>query len=45
MPVVKAALKKVSKKPIEPTPEEVKNNPRSRSAKLRVCEKLGKTSD
>lgn len=45
MPLVKAALKKVHKKPIEPSPEEVKNNPRSRSAKLRVCEKLGKTSD
>lgn len=45
MPLVKALLKKVHKKPIEPTPEEVKNNPRSRSAKLRVCEKLGKTSD
>jgi 16S rRNA (cytosine1402-N4)-methyltransferase len=28
-----------TKKPLEPTYEEVKNNPRSRSAKLRVCEK------
>lgn len=41
MPLVKAALKKVHKKPLEPTEEEVKNNPRSRSAKLRVCEKVG----
>lgn len=30
----------VSKKPIEPSEEELKNNPRSRSAKLRVIEKL-----
>lgn len=30
----------VSKKPIEPSEEELKNNPRSRSAKLRVVEKL-----
>lgn len=41
MPLVKAALKKVHKKPLEPSEEEVKNNPRSRSAKLRVCEKVG----
>lgn len=45
MPVIKAILKKVYKKPIEPSPEEIKNNPRSRSAKLRVCEKIRTTSD
>ena len=30
----------VNKKPITPSDEEVKNNPRSRSAKLRVIEKI-----
>ncbi|MFA6535858.1 MAG: 16S rRNA (cytosine(1402)-N(4))-methyltransferase RsmH [Candidatus Paceibacterota bacterium] len=30
----------ISKKPIVPTDEEIKNNPRSRSAKLRIIEKL-----
>ncbi len=38
--VVPASLKKVHKKPIEPSPEEQKSNPRSRSAKLRVLEKI-----
>lgn len=33
-------LKVISKKPIEPTDEEVEENPRSRSAKLRVGEKV-----
>jgi 16S rRNA (cytosine1402-N4)-methyltransferase len=33
-------LKAVNKKPIEPTNEEIKNNSRSRSAKLRVAEKI-----
>ncbi len=32
-------LKVITKKPIRPTPEETKANPRSRSAKLRVAEK------
>ncbi|GDX44009.1 ribosomal RNA small subunit methyltransferase H [Bacteroidota bacterium] len=32
-------LNPISKKPIEPTAEEIKNNPRSRSARLRVAEK------
>ncbi len=32
--------KLVSRKPIEPTEEEIKNNQRSRSAKLRVIEKI-----
>ncbi|MFA7653464.1 MAG: 16S rRNA (cytosine(1402)-N(4))-methyltransferase RsmH [Candidatus Magasanikbacteria bacterium] len=33
-------LKVINKKPIEASAEEVKNNPRSRSAKLRIVEKL-----
>jgi len=33
-------LKEVMKKPIEPTEEEQKRNPRSRSARLRIAEKL-----
>jgi len=36
----KATLKLVTKKPITPTEEEVERNPRARSAKLRVVEKL-----
>ena len=35
----KPILKKIHKKPIEPTPEEILSNPRSRSAKLRIYEK------
>lgn len=35
-----AALKILTKKPITPTNEEIKNNPRSRSAKLRAAIKL-----
>lgn len=35
-----AAFKKISRKPILPTEEEVLENPRSRSAKLRVIEKI-----
>lgn len=34
------SLKIITKKPVVPTPEEVERNPRSRSAKLRVAEKL-----
>jgi len=30
----------INKKPITATPEEIKNNPRSRSAKLRILEKI-----
>jgi 16S rRNA (cytosine1402-N4)-methyltransferase len=30
----------ITKKPIVPSDEEIRNNPRSRSAKLRVCEKV-----
>ena len=33
-------IKKKSNKPIAPTSEEIENNPRSRSAKLRVAEKI-----
>lgn len=36
----KASLKIITKKPIIPTEEEVEINPRSRSAKLRVAEKI-----
>ena len=36
----KPLIKEVTKKPILPTEEELENNPRSRSAKLRVAEKL-----
>ena len=34
-----AVLKRVNKKPILPTEEEIQNNPRSRSAKLRIVQK------
>lgn len=33
-------LKLITKKPIEPSEEEIKNNPRSRSARLRVAERI-----
>jgi 16S rRNA (cytosine1402-N4)-methyltransferase len=36
----KATLKDVNRKPIMPSDEEIKNNPRARSAKLRIAEKL-----
>lgn len=36
----KPVIKEITKKPILPTEEELENNPRSRSAKLRVAEKL-----
>ena len=35
-----ALLKIVTKKAIIPSDKEIKNNPRSRSAKLRVAEKI-----
>ncbi len=35
-----AVLKEVNRKPITPSEEETKNNPRARSAKLRIAEKL-----
>lgn len=37
---IPAAFRKYTKKPIEPTPEEIHENPRSRSAKMRVLEKV-----
>ena len=36
-----AVLKKITRKPILPGMDEIQRNPRSRSAKLRVAEKLG----
>lgn len=36
----KPTVKDLSKKPILPTDEEIENNPRSRSAKLRIAEKI-----
>ena len=36
----KPIIKEITKKPILPSDEELENNPRSRSAKLRVAEKL-----
>lgn len=38
--ITQPLLKPVNNKPIEPAEEEIKNNPRSRSAKLRVAEKI-----
>ena len=35
------SLKLISRKVIKPTPLEIKSNPRSRSAKLRIAERLG----
>jgi 16S rRNA (cytosine1402-N4)-methyltransferase len=35
-----ASLREVSRKPLAPTDQEVRENPRSRSAKLRIVEKL-----
>ena len=36
----KSTLKEVNRKPITPSDEEIKENPRARSAKLRIAEKL-----
>lgn len=36
----KATIKLVTRKPLQPSPAELKQNPRSRSAKLRVAERL-----
>ena len=35
-----ATLKEVNRKPITPSEEEIRNNPRARSAKLRIAEKM-----
>jgi 16S rRNA (cytosine1402-N4)-methyltransferase len=37
---MKSELKTITKKPIIPTKEELKNNPRARSSKLRIAEKI-----
>ncbi|WP_028974856.1 16S rRNA (cytosine(1402)-N(4))-methyltransferase RsmH [Spirochaeta cellobiosiphila] len=39
----KPAVKILTRKPVIPTEEEIKNNSPSRSAKFRVCEKVGAT--
>ena len=39
---IQAPLKAINNKPIVPTDEEVQTNPRARSAKLRVAEKVDK---
>ena len=36
----RAMVKIITKKPIVPAEEEIKKNPRARSAKLRICEKI-----
>jgi 16S rRNA (cytosine1402-N4)-methyltransferase len=36
----KATLKEVNRKPITPSDDEIKDNPRARSAKLRIVEKI-----
>ena len=36
----KADIQKITRKPICPQEKETENNPRARSAKLRVCEKF-----
>jgi 16S rRNA (cytosine1402-N4)-methyltransferase len=36
----KATLKEVNRKPIVPSDDEIKSNPRARSAKLRIAEKM-----
>lgn len=38
--VNKSSLRAINNKPIEPTEEEIKNNPRARSARLRIAEKI-----
>jgi 16S rRNA (cytosine1402-N4)-methyltransferase len=35
-----AVLKEVNRKPITPSEEETKSNPRARSAKLRIAQKI-----
>lgn len=40
----RAEIRLINRKPIEASPEEAKENPRARSAKLRIVEKLGDES-
>jgi 16S rRNA (cytosine1402-N4)-methyltransferase len=40
-----ATLRVITRKPIRPTEKEVANNPSSRSAKLRIVERLGRPTD
>ncbi len=35
-----AVIKEITRKPVTPSPEEIEQNPRARSAKLRIAEKL-----
>jgi 16S rRNA (cytosine1402-N4)-methyltransferase len=37
-------IRKISRRPLRPAPQEVQDNPSSRSAKLRVAEKISETS-
>ena len=41
----KSGFKIITKKPLTPSPEELKNNPRSRSAKMRIAEKIKVSKD
>lgn len=41
----RATLRAVTRKPIQPSEVEIQQNPRSRSAKLRVAERLGSQAD
>jgi len=40
----KATLRQLTTKPVRPQDEEIRNNPRSRSARLRIVERIGSTS-
>jgi 16S rRNA (cytosine1402-N4)-methyltransferase len=37
-------LRQVTRKPVRPSPDEVARNPRSRSARLRVAERIGEAA-
>jgi len=40
-----ATLRTITRKPVRPTTEEIARNPRSRSAKMRIAERLNQTPD